>query len=564
MAANAPNGFLRRITGIQKNGALTTVITTTATLTEAFKELHVNSSKTYYKDDTTAKPNTAFEPFIKDIDEVLYDADGDESTTHDQVKINGKLEIKPTINFNFDISKRSLNYAKIDFKFENKLELTGTIGGALPTITAEKPIFIIKLSPLYTTTAPPIMVFPELFLKAGVVANLELELSATNITNFTISAFLEYKNGEWKYGYDKSFDNELSFNGKGNADVKFYLKPGIDFKLYDFDWAKGTIFAEAYIKAQAQAIPFQTCDVKAGLLAGGDVVLEFLGRTFSPAVKPLIFNDSITLYECPKVITVAATSITTHAAVCGGRVTNYDKDTIKQRGVCYSLKPNPTVKDSLTSDGVGKGDFLSNLTNLIEDTVYYYKAYTITQNDTVYGVELNFRTLSDSTFTDPRDGQKYRFKKFGTQIWMTKNLNYVTPSSNCYNNDPAECSIYGRLYDWSNSLAVAPPGWHLPTDAEWSTLTNFVNNNGGALKDTLLWNSPNTGATNSSGFKAIAAGYRNDFGQSLSKGNAAFFWSSTSSTSAASWSRILSSTDALIDRGYYYKLFFFSVRCIKD
>ena len=118
VAANAPNGFLRMITSIQKNGATTTVITTTVTLTEAFKELHINSSKTYYEDDTTAKPTTAFEPFTKDIDQVLYDADGDESTTHDQVKVTGKLEIKPTVNVDFDITKRSVKYAKMEFIFE--------------------------------------------------------------------------------------------------------------------------------------------------------------------------------------------------------------------------------------------------------------------------------------------------------------------------------------------------------------------------------------------------------------------------------------------------------------
>jgi len=113
-------------------------------------------------------------------------------------------------------------------------------------------------------------------------------------------------------------------------------------------------------------------------------------------------------------------------------------------------------------------------------------------------------------FTDPRDGQVYPYKKIGTQVWMTKNLNYAAAGSLCYDNSPANCNIYGRLYDWNTAQTVAPPGWHLPSEAEWTILLNYLGGNlvaGGKMKTTTGWNSPNEGATNSSGFSALPAGY---------------------------------------------------------
>jgi uncharacterized protein (TIGR02145 family) len=131
---------------------------------------------------------------------------------------------------------------------------------------------------------------------------------------------------------------------------------------------------------------------------------------------------------------------------------------------------------------------------------------------------------SDETtgeFTDSRDGQVYKWVKIGNQVWMAENLNYETPNSWWYDNNSANGDIYGRLYTWaaamngessSNSVpsgvqGVCPDGWHLPSDAEWTVLTDYLGGEsvaGGKMKEagTVHWNSPNTGATNSSGFTA--------------------------------------------------------------
>jgi len=138
-------------------------------------------------------------------------------------------------------------------------------------------------------------------------------------------------------------------------------------------------------------------------------------------------------------------------------------------------------------------------------------------------------------FVDSRDGKVYGTLLIGSQCWMLENLNvgtFIEDSKNqtdndtiekyCFNNNTAKCDNYGGMYKWNEMMqfvtteggqGICPDGWHIPTSTEWTTLTNTQGGltvAGGKLKETgtAHWASPNTGATNESGFTAFGGGYR--------------------------------------------------------
>ena len=186
----------------------------------------------------------------------------------------------------------------------------------------------------------------------------------------------------------------------------------------------------------------------------------------------------------------------------------------------------------------------------------------------------------------------------GTQQWMITNLDVktyrdgtvipqVTDASQwaglstgawCYyNNDAAKGAIYGKLYNWyavnnTENGGLAPKGWHIATDAEWTTLGNFLGGNdvaGGKLKEvgTLNWRSPNTNATNESGFSALPGGLRNnENGAFVVVGSTGYWWSATqdlSNTPTAFYFGLYDFT-GVIFRGFFNKKAGLSVRCLRD
>jgi len=132
-------------------------------------------------------------------------------------------------------------------------------------------------------------------------------------------------------------------------------------------------------------------------------------------------------------------------------------------------------------------------------------------------------------------------------------------------------TTYGRLYNWyavDDSRNIAPEGWHVPTDAEWQTLVDYLGGSnvaGGKMKEigTTHWNSPNSGATNESGFSALPGGLNYD-GYCSEIGNGAGFWAPTESYSGYAWSRYLGYGGSDVSRFSYDKQGGFSVRCVRD
>jgi len=175
------------------------------------------------------------------------------------------------------------------------------------------------------------------------------------------------------------------------------------------------------------------------------------------------------------------------------------------------------------------------------------------------------------TYTDSRDGKTYKTVKIGTQTWMAENLAYKTDSG-CwaYENNKSNVTTYGYLYNWETANNVCPAGWHLPSDAEWTTLTDYVGGEsvaGGKLKSTTGWSSPNTGATNESGFTALPGGSSSNDKKYDVAGNYGSWWTSTEddTVSAFFWNMYYNYSSAYRTRDNFNQIYDeHSVRCVRD
>jgi len=226
-------------------------------------------------------------------------------------------------------------------------------------------------------------------------------------------------------------------------------------------------------------------------------------------------------------------------------------------------------------------------------TTDYTLSWTINTTCASLSDNVNIRFWSCGLpITDERDNKTYNTVQIGPHCWMAQNLNVgtsiagTTTSANngiiekyCYSNSDAQCDVYGGLYQWYEMMnytttagvqGICPTGWHLPTDDEWTALTTNLGGEsvaGGKMKEvgTAHWNSPNSGATNSSGFSCLPGGYRGTNGTFTNIGYVGYFWSSTEYSTTSAWVRTLSYNNTNVTRYYYGdKDYGFSVRCLSD
>ena len=321
---------------------------------------------------------------------------------------------------------------------------------------------------------------------------------------------------------------------------------------------------------------------------------------------PLNTIDSIT-YTIPNpgnlatITTTAATSITGSTAVSGGNVSNDGGTLVTQRGVCYSTSPSPTTANTTIISGSGTGSFTSNLTSLTASTTYYVRAYATNSAGTAYGNEVSFTTTAGGggIVTNPGagvtfDGYTYASVILGNgQEWMAENLrttsyangdpipnvidatqwqNLTTGAWAHFSNDSQYENPYGKLYNWytvDDPRNVCPTGWHVPTDAEYSLLTDYLGGElvaGGKMKSTgtQYWFSPNADATNESGFSGLPGGYRFNDGTFHLIGISGYWWSSSENGTTNAWTRFLVYSGGGVGRDDGSKGGGYSVRCLRD
>jgi uncharacterized protein (TIGR02145 family) len=302
----------------------------------------------------------------------------------------------------------------------------------------------------------------------------------------------------------------------------------------------------------------------------------------------------------PSLSTTPATTTTGGASFAtGGYIDSDGGSAIIERGVCWGTSKSPSINNFKTIDGSGKGSFLSLVTELKGYTSYYLRAYATNSIGTGYGDQIQFSTPAIFTgqtgIVKDFEGNSYKTIGIGNQIWMAENLKstkyndgsiipnvqdnvewrLLSSDAFCdYENNQLNSAIYGRLYNWfilGHKDVVCPTGWHLPSSSEWTVLTDLLGGKevaGGKLKEsgTTHWSSPNTGATNETGFSALPGGNRYYDGRFFSLGQGCQWWTSDGDWSSLAGKNAFSigynSSGCAFDHSNY--IYGLSVRCIKN
>ncbi len=244
--------------------------------------------------------------------------------------------------------------------------------------------------------------------------------------------------------------------------------------------------------------------------------------------------------------------------------------------------------------------FIFSLGDDMEFTGYYNAQSKILQDSPTSSktYTFDFSSGANCPATVTYAGKTYNTVQIGTQCWFKENLNigtringYLNQTNNstiekyCHNDLESNCDIYGGLYQWDEAMqysttegvqGICPTGWHIPTDAQWCTLTQYidptVNCNevgwsgtdvGTKMKSTTGWYGGGNG-TNTSGFSALPGGSRDYNGSFNDVTNYTYFWSSSQFDAAGAWFRYLYYDYAYVSRSGNYKTYGFSGRCLKD
>lgn len=527
-SGNCPNGMLRKITSKNVGTNSITYETEQSNLNDAFKELHIDSNydNIYSQSDMFRNGNQS-------------ESDGTFTLTfNNNLVIGNGVRLNGVIKFQMPSS--TIKYEKRQGSSEPKLIIVKaeikTINSSLQLSNSGNSNISVPEQILTTIDLPPLIVvipvgpipLPVKFKQKIVVKILPFEVNGkfnfdvVPIINATVGC--KYENSSWQ-----------------------------NLSTYSIDSASPSIFTYS------------------NFLNNGSVNAQL--TIFNPRyeISPMYLESLKAYFELPNKLNLEL------------------KASAPNYSLKYKLDAAGGIKQTFWLGGLGSFQLSSSI---FEKTI----------------LEGNW-IENEETVTDI-DGNIYSFISIGTQKWTQKNLNVdhysdgtlipqvtdqiqwrnLTTGAWCYyNNDASSEAVYGKLYNWyavkgihdtaslndfSLRKKLSPSGWHVPSDTEWTTLTNFLGSYvvaGGKMKSITGWNTPNTGATNSSRFTGLPGGYREDGEDGSSTvlpfgsiGENGFWWSSSESSTTDAWYQVMFYDQSFIARSSIAKGLGCSVRCIKD
>jgi uncharacterized protein (TIGR02145 family) len=312
------------------------------------------------------------------------------------------------------------------------------------------------------------------------------------------------------------------------------------------------------------------------------------------------------------VATDPVSDINARNAIAGGTINENGGPPVTMRGFVWGTSRQPTVESyaGIAISGSGRGSFMSSLTGLEPQTTYYVRAFGISDAGILYGEPVSFTTPPEMRYGSVTDidGNTYRTIEIGDQNWMAENLRtsrfrngdditYVLSNHEwqelgdtesgawAFYNNHAGNEPFGLLYNWyavNDPRGICPTGWRVASDGDWHRMERHLGmpqnelattgwrgqhaNVGGKLKaeGTEYWRGPNAGATNESGFRALAGGYRFTSGSFSYLTFFGYWWTATEADANTAWRRLLFNNRESINRMNYDKRYGFSVRCVQN
>jgi len=599
-------GYLRKVVIAEASGNTVILQTQQATLEDVFVSSQLNvdmqytaskkTLKTYLSQGVVQNKNESINLSLSDYK--IYSANGVDVTL-----VNASINIIP--NFVYTHNYEDGTFQSVSVISKNtpiELDYNLAINGTLSTIATTEKVLFEKSQIYITPTLVPVIICINHKIKVVLKPSVDvgIDYNYREIQKYNYDIGLEYANGSFNTVLVKNsssenvINNSLKVRADGNLKVSFIYEPTVFIYgiqgTYLVNKINGTISGSTN---ESEDWNF-SLDIDGSATAGIDFSIFRDGYDIMENTQEL-FNKR--LYTSPDTVFMVLGNNQT------GSINTPLADSIKVRITDNLGFGTPNVKVYFIphiNNGTVANEFVYTNSNGYAYTVWTpgntegdqeLKVLVKNANGSyIKNIPLTFKaTVEGNTFTDPRDGKVYNKVTIGAQTWFAENLNYTTGIPNVTsdaawaqlannNTDAAWCyydnnsdygETYGVLYTYAAALTACPTGWHLPSNAEWTTLMTYLGGEdiaGGKMKEagTEHWRSPNTDATNSSGFTGLPGSQRSQFGGFYYIEFNGCFWSVSEYNSTQSWAWLLNYNDGELDSNYGSKKFGSSVRCLRN